>query len=140
VRLAAFGYYINLDKTRATGVEAILAADITDTLNVKLNYTNMSAVNTATHLDLARRPQNLASAVVTWLPIDGATLGASLTYQGKRFNDTGNFTPLTSNTQINLFGSYDLTQQWQLYGRVDNVFNDRTVSGIGAFAGVRAAL
>ncbi len=75
------------------------------------------------------------------------TLGASLTYQGKRFNDTGNFTPLTSNTQVNLFGSYDLTQQWQLYGRIDNVFNDRTeqvtgygVAGIGAFAGVRAAL
>jgi vitamin B12 transporter len=39
-----------------------------------------------------------------------------------------------------------LTQYWQLFGRVDNLFNDRTeqitgfgVPGIGAFAGVRAA-
>ena len=147
LRLAAFGYYVNLDKTRARGVEASLAADITDTLNAKLAYTNMSAVNTATHLDLARRPQNLASATVTWLPVAGATVGASLTYQGKRFDDAANLVPLNSNAQVNLFGSYDLTEQWQLFGRVENVFDDRTeqvngygVAGIGAFAGIRATL
>jgi len=76
----------------------------------------------------------------------GTSLGASVTYQGKRFNDAGNFSPLTSNTTVNLFGSYDLTEKWQLFGRIDNVFNDRTeqvlgygVPGIGAFGGVRAA-
>jgi vitamin B12 transporter len=146
-RLAAFGYYINLDKTRASGIEAILGADVTDTLNVKLNYTNMSAVNSVTHLDLARRPQNLASAVISWRPIDGATVGGSVTYQGKRFNDTANLTPLNANTQVNLFGSYDLTEQWQLFGRIENLFNDRTeqvtgygVPGLGAYAGLRATL
>jgi vitamin B12 transporter len=147
LRLDAFGYYINLNKTRASGIEAILSADITDTLNVKLNYTNMSAVNSVTHLDLARRPQNLASTVVTWLPVEGATVGASVTYQGKRFNDAANLTPLNANTQVDLFGSYDLTAQWQLFGRVENLFNDRTeqvtgygVPGLGAYAGLRATL
>jgi vitamin B12 transporter len=146
-RLSAFGYYVNLDKTRADGIEAILAADITETLNLKLNYTNMSAINTLTHLDLARRPQNLASGVITWLPLDGATVGASVTYQGKRFNDAANLTPLNANTQVDLFGSYDLTEQWQLFGRIENLFNDRTeqvtgygVPGLGAYAGIRATL
>jgi vitamin B12 transporter len=145
-RLDAFGYYINLDKTRANGVEAILNAKLDDTLSTSLSWTNMSATNELTRKDLARRPHNLASAVITWLPLPGATLGASLTYQGKRFDDVGNFTPLTSNTTVNLFGSYDLTGNWQLFGRVDNLFNDRTeqirgfgVPGIGAFGGVRAA-
>ncbi len=146
-RVAVFGYYVNVDRTRAQGVEAELTARLLDTLTAKLDYTNMSSINAATGLDLPRRPQNLASAVVTWLPLDGATLGVSLTYQGKRFNDAGNFTTLTSNTTVNLFGSYDVTERWQLFGRIDNLFNDRTedvtgygVPGIGAFGGVRAAL
>jgi vitamin B12 transporter len=85
--------------------------------------------------------------VLTWTPFEDAALGFSVTYQGKRFNDAGNFTPLTSNTRVNLFGSYDLSERWQVFGRIDNVFNNRTeevtgygVPGIGAFAGIRAAL
>jgi vitamin B12 transporter len=146
-RVAVFGYYINVDKTHASGVEAELSAAVTDTLNVKLNYTNMTSVNQITHLDLPRRPHDLASAVLTWTPFEDAALGFSVTYQGKRFNDAGNFTPLTSNTRVNLFGSYDLSERWQVFGRIDNVFNNRTeevtgygVPGIGAFAGIRAAL
>jgi len=146
-RVAVFGYYVNLDRTRAQGLEASLKAAITDTLNAALTYTNMSAKNLLTGNDLPRRPQDLASAVATWLPLPGTTLGASATYEGKHFDDTGNFTQMTSHTIVNLFGSYDLTGTWQLYGRVDNVFNDRTeevsgygVPGIGAYAGIRAAL
>ena len=146
-RVAVFGYYLNVDKTHASGVEAELDAHVTDTLSLKLDYTNMMSVNPLTHLDLPRWPHDLASALVTWTPWDGTSFGASVTYQGKRFNDAGNFTPLTSNTQVNLFGSYDLDARWQLFGRIDNVFNDRTeqvtgygVPGIGAFGGIRAAL
>ncbi|MBV9044427.1 MAG: TonB-dependent receptor, partial [Alphaproteobacteria bacterium] len=146
-RVAVFGYYINVDKTRGEGIEAEVRADVTDTLKVDLNYTNMAAVNETTHLRLPRRPRDLASGTVTWRPLEGGTLGLSVIYRGKRFNDAGNFTPLTSTTRVNLFGSYDLTERWQLFGRVDNVFNDRTpdvsnygVPGIGAYGGIRAAL
>jgi vitamin B12 transporter len=145
-RLDVFGYYINIDKTRATGVEAKLNANLTDTLTASLNWTNMTARNTLTGLDLARRPQNLGSAVLTWTPLPGTMLGSSVSYQGKRFNDAGNATPITSNTTVNLFGSYDLTEKWQLFGRIDNLFNDRTeqitgfgVPGLAAYGGVRAA-
>jgi vitamin B12 transporter len=146
-RVDVFGYYANIGKTRARGVEVELTAKITDTLTARLDYTNMSSVNVLTHLDLPRRPQDLASAVLTWLPFDGASLGLSVTYQGKRFNDPDNFTPLTSNTRVDLFGAYDVTERWQLFGRIDNVFNDRTedvtgygVAGTGAFGGIRIAL
>jgi vitamin B12 transporter len=107
----------------------------------------MTAKNLLTGTELARRPQLLASAVVTWIPCPGATLGGSVTYQGKHFDDAANFTQLSANTQVNLFGSYALDATWQVYGRVDNVFNDRTeevlgygVPGTAAFGGIRAAL
>ncbi|HEY0281665.1 MAG TPA: TonB-dependent receptor [Rhizomicrobium sp.] len=146
-RLAQYGYYINLGRTRATGVEAAIVAEITDTLKLAANYTNLSAVNTGTGTDLARRPRDTANATVTWLALQDLTLGASIRYLGKRFNDAGNFTPLTSNTKIDLFGAYDLAGNWQLFGRVDNLLNDRTeyVSGYGtpglaATFGVRTRL
>ncbi|HJW40105.1 MAG TPA: TonB-dependent receptor [Rhizomicrobium sp.] len=146
-RVAVFGYYINIDRTRAQGIEATLKADVTDTLNVSLTATDMTAKNLITGTDLARRPQLLASAVVTWNPWPDVILGGSATYRGKNFDDASNFTPLSASTQVNLFGSYALDATWQLYGRVDNVFNDRSeealgygVPGTAAFAGVRAAL
>jgi len=145
-RLDVFGYYVNIDKTRATGVEATADVRLGDTLDAAFNWTDMSALNVLTGLDLPRRPQNLASAAITWRPLPATTLGGSVTYQGKRFNDAANLTPLTSNTTVNLFASYDLTRNWQLFGRIDNLFNDRTeqitgfgVPGIAAYAGVRAA-
>jgi vitamin B12 transporter len=146
-RVAVFGYYVNLDRTRAQGIEATLKAAVTDTLDVSLTVTDMTAKNLLTGTELARRPQLLASAVVTWIPCPGATLGGSVTYQGKHFDDAANFTQLSANTQVNLFGSYALDATWQVYGRVDNVFNDRTeevlgygVPGTAAFGGIRAAL
>ena len=145
-RLDVFGYYINIDRTRTDGLEVELDGKLGDTLSGSLNFTKMWATNQLTGKYLARRPHTLASAVITWLPMPGTTLGASVTYQGKRFNDAGKFSPLTSNTTVNLFGSYDLTEKWQLFGRLDNVFNDRTeqvlgygVPGIAAFGGVRAS-
>jgi len=145
-RLAAFGYYVNLDRTRTSGAEAELVGKLDDTLSASLNLTEMWATNQLTGKYLARRPNTLASGVITWLPMPGTSIGASVTYQGKHFDDAANLTRLTSHTLVNLFGSYDLTQQWQLFGRIDNVFNDRTeevlgygVPGIGVFGGVRAA-
>ena len=146
-RVAVFGYYINVDKTRTTGVEMELKAAITDTLDASLDYTNMSPVNLLTGNQLARRPHDTASAVITWRPLQRLSLGGSVTYVGKRFDDNGNFTSMTSNTAVKLFGSYDVSEKWQVFGRIDNLFNDRTeevsgygVPGIGAFAGVRTTL
>jgi vitamin B12 transporter len=146
-RLAQFGYYVNLDRTRAAGIETEIAAHITDTLNISANYTNMSATNTVSGLDLSRRPRDTASATVTWRPLPDVTLGASATYIGARFNDLGNTTPLSASATVNLFGSYDLGGKWQAFGRVDNVFDNRIeqvtgygVPGIGAFAGLRTSL
>ena len=128
-------------------MEADIAAEVTDTLKLAANYTNLSAINTGLGTDLARRPHDTASATVTWLALQDLTLGASIRYLGKRFNDAGNLTPLTSNTKVDLFGTYDLAGNWQLFGRVDNLFSDRTeyvagygTPGLAATFGVRTSL
>lgn len=145
-RLDVFGYYINLNRTRARGLEFDVGASLTDKLSASLNWTNMSSKNEVTGKDLARRPRNLASANFTWLPLPGTSIGASVAYQGSRYDDVGNFSKLTSNTTVNLFASYSVNEKWQLFGRIDNLFNDRTeqvlgygVPGAALFGGVRAS-
>jgi len=147
LRAAQGGYYFNVGRSRATGLEAEISAKLSDTLDVTANYTNLSDIDLATGLQLARRPQNSANAVVTWRPNPALTLGFSVSYVGKRFDDAGHFTSLEASSNANLFASFSLNEQIELFGRIENLFDDRAepVAGYGApgrafYAGVRRSL
>jgi vitamin B12 transporter len=146
-RLAQYGYYVNIGRTKAEGIEASLTAAITDTLRLTANYTNMSAIDRSSGLDLARRPHVMANAAVNWRPLPELNLSASANFIGKRFDDAAETVPLGAKPTVDLFGDYALDETWQLYGRIDNIFNDRTeriahygAPGIAASIGVRAHL
>ncbi|HTT99600.1 MAG TPA: TonB-dependent receptor [Rhizomicrobium sp.] len=141
-----YGYYENLDRTRATGTEAEITAKLTDALTVSADYTNLTAKNLITGTELARRPHNSASGTITWLPMPKLTLGTSVIFVGDRFDDGGNFVPLQSNTTVNVFGSYAFTDKLELFGRVENLFNEKSEDvagygrmGLAAYGGIRAA-
>ena len=146
-RALAGGYYYNVDRAVASGVEAEIDVQLFDTLSATVNYTNLTATDPTTHLPLARRPHSSANAILNWQVTDGWSLGSSVVYVGPRFNDAFASTRLADNTTVDLFTTYKLTDQYELFGRVDNLFDNRNepVSGYGqpgisAFAGVRATL
>jgi vitamin B12 transporter len=141
-----FGYYENIDRTRASGVEAEIDAHLTDTLSLTADYTNLTAKNLITGAELARRPRNSASGTITWRPMEKLTLGAAVVYDGPRFDDGGDLIPLESNTTVNLFGSYDITDKVEVYARVENLLDElnEPIAGYGrvgraAYGGLRVA-
>jgi vitamin B12 transporter len=141
-----FGYYENLDRTRASGIETEIEAKLSDTLSFSVDYTNLTAKNQLTGTELARRPHNSASGTVTWLPLPKLTLGTSVIFVGPRFDDAGNFRPLGSNTTVNLFGSYAATDQIEVYTRAENLFDEDNEPvfgygrmGLAVYGGLRAA-
>ncbi len=143
-RAAQGGYYLNVGHASGSGLEAEIAARVLDTLSVSANYTNLTAKDLDSGLPLARRPHVEANAVVTWSPDPDVTLGGSVGYVGPRFDDAFASVPLSDHTLFNLFGSYQLTEQWQLFARVENLLDKHyePVSGYGApgravFGGVR---
>ena len=145
-RLLQGGYYENLDRTRASGLELEVAAKLTDTLSLTGDYTSLSTRNILTGAELARRPHNSASGTITWLPLPKLTLGTSVIFVGPRFDDAGNFRSLESNTTVNMFGSYAVTARLQVYARVENLFDEDSepVFGYGrmgraVYGGIRAA-
>ena len=118
-----------------------------DTLNGWINYTNLRAIDQLSGLELARRPHVSANVGLTWTPQRGSSLGASLSYVGARFDDAANTVPLASATSVNVFASYALSAHLQVFGRVENLFDNASepVFGYGAvtrgyFAGLRATL
>jgi vitamin B12 transporter len=141
-----FGYYYNVGRTEAHGLEMEAAAQLTDVLSLSANLTDMSAVDLSTGNDLARRPQILANLNATWTPAPGTSLGAGLFYVGRRFDDANNAVPLASHAVANLFASHALNDHLELYGRIENLFAARyePVFGYGApgrafFGGLRAS-
>jgi vitamin B12 transporter len=147
LRAAQGGYYYNVNRSHAKGVEAAVAADITDTLKIDANYTNLTDVDLLTGLQLARRPHNSANATLTWRALPELSVGTSIDFLGARFDDAAHFTPLGSATHLKLFASYEICDEVELFGRVENLTDDRTepVAGYGApgrafYAGLRTKL
>ena len=141
-----FGYYENVERSRARGIEAEVEAKLTGTLSVSADWTNMSSKDLTTGLDLARRPDNTASGTVTWTPLDKLTLGGSVVFMGTRYDNGGNFTQDQANTTVNLFGSYVVFDKTEVYARVENLLDqdEEPVAGYGrmgraVYGGVRTA-
>jgi vitamin B12 transporter len=144
------GYYYNIDRTRAHGVEAALTAQPLPTLSAWINYTDMTAIDELTSLPLLHRPHNAGNAGVTWAPRAGTSLGASVGFLGTRLDEdpnTGVTEPLGSATVVNLFANCALTRSVQLYARLDNAFDSRSeptegysAMPLAVYAGVRATL
>lgn len=146
LRAFAGGYYFNVDRANASGVELQVKANLFDHLDATVNYTNLTVVDPTTHLPLARRPNSTANAILTWTA-DDWTFGGSVNYLGPRWNDGFKGTHLADNATVDLFGSWTFTEQLELTGRVENLFDDRNEPvagdgrmGIAAYAGIRAAL
>ncbi len=139
------GYYYNVGRTRSEGIELEANAKLTDTLAAKLAYTDMTAINLADRTDLARRPRLMADASLFWTPTPELSLGGNIAFVGKRWDDAANSVALSSNTLVNVFASYALTDTLELFGRIENAFGIRyePVAGYGApgrafYAGIRA--
>ena len=140
---------INIDKARTQGVESFVAWKPMEGLSLRANYTYTDAINAVTHAALLRRPPHKASFSADWQAFPGLLLDASLLVTGPRA-DVGreSFAPekLPGFTTLNVAASYRLDDNFTLFGRIENAFDQRYQDpdgflrpGIGAFGGIRAS-
>lgn len=76
---------------------------------------------------LPRWPVDQATIGLTYQPIEPVRLTVDYRFVGARSNDLAN-TPtqqLGSFNVVNASASYDVTKNWQVFGRVDNLFDTR---------------
>lgn len=147
--VARWGYYDNIARAKAKGVELEGTADL-GPLNVAANYTWTEAKNDAAGSAnegklLPRRPKHQANIQVAYTWADGASLGGAIRYVGKAYDNAANTNVLQSYTLLDLRASYPVNDTFELYGRVENAFDDDYETtrnygspGRGLYAGVRA--
>ncbi|MBB3860814.1 vitamin B12 transporter [Novosphingobium hassiacum] len=146
-----FGLYDNIGKARAEGVELELGARPSDTLQVRAAYTyvesrNLTPGNANNGRDLARRPRHALTVSGDWTsPLAGLTLGADLRMVGDSYDNASNTRRLDGYPLTTVRASFPVTEKVELFGRVENVFDQsyQTVADYGtwgrsAFVGIRA--
>lgn len=139
--------YQNIARTRAKGLELELALRPVDALSFSANYTLVDAENRAAGFvgkKLTARPRDVASVSVDWTSPIGLSIGSTVSIVGASFNDKANLTRLEGYALLGIRAELPLSERLSLYGRVDNLTNERyeVFSGYGtygraAYGGVR---
>ena len=140
-------------KSRQHGVEAALAARISTGWRIDASYTYLKArENGVTEV---RRPKHVASLAATWTaPNDAGSLTVVARYNGRQLDQAfldPSFVPtivrLDDYALVNLNGRVKLDEHFELFGRVENLFDERYEDvfsfvnpGRSAVAGVRVRL
>ena len=143
---------VNLDGTsKRQGIEVAGSFDVTDALqfNASYSYVHSEQPNGA---DEVRRPNHTASLGVNYAYADGlGNLFLDAVFNGKmddnEFNSTTPQTIVTLDNYlvVNIGADYQLSENVNIYGRIENLFDENyeevytyQAPGIGAFIGVKA--
>ena len=119
----------NIDKAKIQGVEVTLNTSLFG-FDHEVQWAYLDAKNDTTDERLIRRAKNTASYHLTkhW---DKVSLLADVNYQGGRLDSQWpGTTSLPSHTLVNLGTSYELSQDWKLNLKVNNLFDKDYVSVI----------
>ena len=133
-----FGTYENVGEARAEGIELEAGADLGRELRLQGVYSHVAAADRTPGgpnegRELARRPRHSATISADWNSSNGVKLGADLRIVGGSFDDAANLVPLDGYAVLTLRGSVAVSQRIELFGRVENVWDEQyqTVAGYG---------
>ncbi|KAF3996781.1 TonB-dependent receptor [Glaciimonas immobilis] len=137
-----YGCAYNVDKATLEGV-SVGASRLLGDWALRASMDLQNPRDDTTGKLLPRRARQHATVALDYG--SGATkAGVELVTSGKRYDDTDNQTVLGGYSVVNLYASYDLTGNWALFGRWNNVFNKDyelaryyATAGSNLFVGVR---
>jgi vitamin B12 transporter len=138
----------NIDRVRSDGVELALALRPVPALDIQASYTLTDAINRSAGPNfgnrLALRPRDIAGLTIDWQSPWGAALGATVQMIGDSFDNAANSVRIDGHVLVGLRASLAVSNGVELYGRVDNLFDEQYESvarfgtyGRNASVGVR---
>ncbi|QIG79064.1 TonB-dependent receptor [Stakelama tenebrarum] len=132
-----FGYYANVNQSRARGIELSGAARFGGVF-VSGNYSwieSEDASGGATDgMQLARVPKHLANARIGYETGFGLSVDVAVRYSGESFDRLSSTAAVLDDYWLtDIRAEYDITPEFSLYGRVENVFDEdyETAGGYG---------
>ena len=138
----ADGGYTNIARVKSQGIEANAAYQATDWLNIAGTYAYIEADDGAGVRSI-RLPRHTADVSVSIAP-DSSPFSCTLLMRHNGSELNSNRTTLKSWTRFDLTGAYEFNDAYEVFGRIENVFDEtyQQVLGYGtpdrsAYVGVR---
>lgn len=143
-----FGYYSNVARSKAQGVEAAAALTLGG-LVLDGNYSWIASEDRSPGTAnfgkwLPRRPRQTANASVSYGFDFGLDIGAALRWSGKSYDNASNATRLDDYTLVDLRAEFALSDAVKLFARAENVFDEQYMTafrygsiGRSIYAGIR---
>ncbi len=142
-----FGYYDNIDRARAQGIEFEAGAQVTEGFRVAGHYALVDTEDRETGNELNRRPRHSATLYADYEAPFGLRLGADLRLVGSSFDDVANTVRLGGYELLDLRAAFEVHEGIELFGRVENLFDAEYqtaagygTAGRGAFVGLRGSM
>ncbi|MBM4278222.1 MAG: TonB-dependent receptor, partial [Deltaproteobacteria bacterium] len=141
--------YININKAKTEGGELSASVKPIDHLTLSFNYTHTDTEDKRTKKDLLRRPKNKFGLDINYHFFDKGNVNLGVIYVGKRDDMDWSVWParrveLDGYALVNLAASYNITNNFQLFGRIDNLFNKEYeeakgwgTPGLSLFGGIK---
>jgi len=131
------GTYDNVGRVRAQGAEIEAGAEMLPGWSARLAYSLVDTQNRTPgspnrgHV-LARRPRHTLSLGSEWRVVPlGPVVGADLRWASRSFDDAANLVPLRSYAVLDLSLRWPLGERFELFGRIENVANERYQTAAG---------
>jgi vitamin B12 transporter len=135
----------NVAKAEIRGIETNAKIRLKDHINIQAGYTYLDTKDKRTGQELQLRPKNKVN-LSAGFSIGKASVVANYTFVSERF-DSALEKDLSSYSLVDLSGNYDVTKNFMLFGRIDNLFNENyeesgsyETPGLSFFGGVRVSL
>lgn len=135
-------HYINIARARAEGAEVELGARVSERFSAFANYTYLKARDLTNARDLARRPRNTVAVGADWRsPLHDLTLGGDvrLVSRAVDYDFLGNVLPIASHVVATVRASLPLTDKIEMFGRVENIGDERYQTAYGFNTAGRSA-
>jgi vitamin B12 transporter len=131
-----FGTYDNIARARSQGVELGLQLRPVEALLAQVNYTwtdarNRTAGSANFDRQLARRPRHSITTLVDYAWGFGLQTGATLSHVGASFENASNATRLRGYVLVDIRTSFPVTATIEVYGRVENLFDEAYETSFG---------
>jgi vitamin B12 transporter len=144
----ALATMINIDKARTQGVEGTIKLHPTSLWTIALTHTYTQAWDEKSKMGLVGNPRNKTTLCVTKQADLNWFISANVLYVSPRFTNDAVSWKRVSTPSYTIVGAetyYQLNDQWQVYGRGENLLNRRYESpqslqqpGLGIYVGLRA--
>ena len=124
-----FGTYDNIQKARSQGVELGLQLRPIAALQAQVSYTwtdarNRTPASANFNRQLARRPRHSITTLVDYAWGFGLATGVTLTHVGTSFDNAANSRRLAGYVLVDLRAAFPITDTIEVYGRVENLFDE----------------